>query len=173
MPKPTAYLLKPTGALQTASMAAAVLTLAGCFDVSAHWLERAIRSRKLAEFPGLANRYRHDGAGRRSGGWQRGVLRRGTCIRRAVNGQCGLLRRRFVHAALDCAQSFRLLGLAYLYGRRAPGREEGMPRVWISVLRKLVCDEVAARLLKMRQERGEDTEPLRTAAHRGWKVPAD
>ncbi|MBZ0148963.1 MAG: hypothetical protein K8F62_15675, partial [Pseudorhodoplanes sp.] len=50
-----------------------------------------------------------------------------------------------------------------------PDEEDDMPRVWISVARKPVCDEVAARLLKRRQERGEDVSSLlRTAGHRGW-----
>lgn len=47
-----------------------------------------------------------------------------------------------------------------------------MPRVFIKAERKPVCDDVAARILKRRRERGEDVSGmLRLAEYRGWSEP--
>ena len=47
-----------------------------------------------------------------------------------------------------------------------------MPRVFIKVVRKPVCDEVAECILRRRKARGEENRPLtRIAEIRGWVAP--
>jgi hypothetical protein len=52
--------------------------------------------------------------------------------------------------------------------------EGDMPRVFIKAERKPVCDEVAARILKRRRERGEDVSGMLWRAQNcGWTEPSD
>jgi hypothetical protein len=47
-----------------------------------------------------------------------------------------------------------------------------MPRVFISVERRRVCDDIAEEILKARRARGESVDRLvGIAANRGWQIP--
>lgn len=53
-----------------------------------------------------------------------------------------------------------------------PDEDGGMPRVFIDVVRKPVCDKVALRLLENMKSRGEDVQGLTClAVYRGWQPP--
>jgi hypothetical protein len=59
------------------------------------------------------------------------------------------------------------------YADEERGIDGEMSRVFVSVERRPICDQIAAHLLKKRQARGESLDRmLRTAEMRGWPVPA-